>query len=158
MMAEPGVHPDTVWIMVSVRRAVPGDLERLLRLHAAFCAADGHDYSLDAARRAFVPLLESDDIGMVWVADTPEGDGYLVVTWGWSIESGGRDALLDEVYADPRDAGIGSALVEATLESLSERRVSRVFLETEGDNEAARRLYARFGFAVEPSVWMSREL
>lgn len=145
-------------MMVSVRRAAPADLERLLRLHAAFCAADGHDYSLDAARRAFLPLLESDDIGIVWIADTPAGDGYLVVTWGWSIESGGRDALLDEVYAEPRDAGIGSALVEAALESLGERGVGRVFLETEEGNEAARRLYARFGFAVEPSVWMSREL
>lgn len=24
--------------------------------------------------------------------------GYAIVTWGYSLESGGREALLDEIY------------------------------------------------------------
>jgi GNAT superfamily N-acetyltransferase len=44
--------------------------------------------------------------------------GYLVITWGWGIESGGREALIDEIYVTPeyRGQGLASALIYASLE------------------------------------------
>jgi GNAT superfamily N-acetyltransferase len=142
-----------------IRRAVSDDLDRLVGMHARFCAADGHDFDEEKARQALAPLLDDDRTGLVWLAEDDDGEGYAVVTWGWSVESGGPDALLDEIYADPAGRGIGAALLEAILAELSARgSVSRIFLETEQGNEAARRLYRRHGFEQEPSVWMSREI
>ena len=34
--------------------------------------------------------------------------------------------------------------------------MARVFLETESSNERVHALYARLGFVVDDSVWMSR--
>lgn len=145
--------------MLTIRRAGATDVDRLIAMHREFCRADAHHFNEGAARRALRPLLADDLLGMVWMAEGDAGGGYAVVTWGWSVESGGRDALLDEIYAEPRDAGIGSGLLVAVLAALEERGdVSRIFLETEAQNVAARRLYARHGFVVEPSVWMSRPL
>lgn len=142
-----------------IRRAVPDDLDRLIGLHSRFCAADGHDFDEERAREALTPLLDDDRRGLVWLAEGDEGEGYAVVTWGWSVESGGPDALLDEIYAEPAGRGIGAALLEEIVSELAARgSVSRIFLETEQGNEAARRLYRRHGFEVEPSVWMSREI
>lgn len=108
---------------------------------------------------ALGPLLEDDRFGEVWVVGGEEGlDGYAVVTWSYSIESGGRDALLDEVYARHRGSGIGSALLERVIASARDRSMSLLFLETERYNEAARRLYRRHGFVDEDSVWMSLDL
>ena len=76
----------------------------------------------------------------------------------WSIESGGRDALLDEIYVSRRDVGIGSAAVEAILADCRARRLPRIFLETETANDGARRLFLRHGFVIEESIWLSREL
>lgn len=144
---------------MQIRLAGPGDLDRLLEMHARFCAADDHEFHPEAARTALGPLLFDDRVGLVWVAEGDEGGGYAIVTWGWSVESGGRDALLDEIYTEPPGRGIGAALIEAILAELETRgSVTRIFLETEEGNEGARRLYRRHGFEVEPSVWMSRQL
>lgn len=144
---------------MQIRLAGPADLDRLLEMHARFCAADAHEFDAEAARNALGPLLVDDRIGLVWLAAGDARRGYAIVTWGWSVESGGRDALLDEIYAEPPGRGIGAALIEAILAELEARAsVSRIFLETEERNERARRLYRRLGFEVEPSVWMSREL
>lgn len=84
--------------------------------------------------------------------------GYAVVTWGYAIESGGRDALLDEIYLRDRGLGRGGELLGAILDDCRRRGLSQVFLETESHNERVRGFYARHGFTVDPSVWMSRPL
>ena len=84
--------------------------------------------------------------------------GYAVVTWGWSLEAGGREALLDELYVRDRNQGAGALLLEAAAVGSSAAGAARLFLETEAANEAVRRFYARHGFAAEDSVWMQRPL
>jgi GNAT superfamily N-acetyltransferase len=124
-----------------------------------FCAVDGHDFDEQAVIAGLVPLLEDGAPGEVWVVeDESDLGGYGVVTWGWSLESGGRDALLDELYVRDRGAGAGAALLEAIVAAARARGASRMFLETEEGNIAARRFYARAGFDVEGSVWMQRSL
>ena len=138
---------------MSPRRAVPADLDRLVALHERFCAVDGHPFDPERARRAFAPLLTDDRHGAVWLI----GSGYAVVTWGWSIEAGGAEAVLDEVFVEDRGEGVGTALVEHVLADCRHRGVARVFLETEAHNERVRSLYARLGFRVDDSVWMSHD-
>lgn len=144
--------------MIDIRRAAPADLAAVVDLHARFCEADGHIFSADVATRAFTPLLADDSHGVVWLVDDPSARGYAVVTWGWSIESGGRDALVDEIYAEPTGTGVGRALMERLLADTEERGIRSVFLETEVGNESARRFYRRLGFESEDSVWMTRRL
>ncbi len=131
----------------------------MLVLAQEFAAADGHGFDTERVTSALGPLLEGDRFGEVWVAAGEDQlDGYAVVTWGYSIETGGQDALLDEVYARHRGSGIGSALLEQVIDSARARSMTLLFLETERYNEAARRLYRRYGFVDEESVWMSLDL
>ena len=142
-----------------LRRAVPEDLADLLALAKEYCEADNHLFDEALVRRGFGPLLESDEHGVLWMLTDDEGVcGYAVITWSWSIESGGRDGLLDEIYVNRRNTGLGSRAVEAILADCRARGLPRLFLETETANEGARRLYLRHGFAVEDSIWMTREL
>ena len=140
--------------MVEIRRATSDDLDRLVELHAEFCALDAHPFSPARARAAFGPLLPDDHHGVVWIADRPAG--YAVLTWGWSIEAGGAEAVLDEIYVSARGAGVGSALIEHVVADAERRCLARVFLETELHNERVRGFYARHGFDADDSVWMSR--
>jgi ribosomal protein S18 acetylase RimI-like enzyme len=84
--------------------------------------------------------------------------GYGVLTWSWSIEIGGPEAVLDELYVRTRNRGIGGRLVEALVAAGREHGMRRIFLETERPNEAARRLYERHGFVTDDSIWMARLL
>jgi GNAT superfamily N-acetyltransferase len=140
-----------------IRRAGPGDTTALLPLVEEFCRVDHHPFDPEAVRRALDPLLESDELGVVWliVDDGGRPGGYAVITWGYSLESGGRDALLDEFFVLERGGGRGGAALSEMLADCRRRGMARVFLETEAANAAVRRFYARHGFEVEDSVWMS---
>lgn len=140
-----------------LRRASPDDLDDLLPLVAEFCTIDHHPFDADLVRRALGPLLATDDLGVVWLIGDPPG-GYAVLTWGYSLESGGHDALLDEIYLRERGQGAGSRALQAILDDLRSRGITRIFLETEDHNERVRRFYARNGLVVERSVWMSGSL
>lgn len=144
---------------ITVRRAVTDDLDVLVELAAEYCEADGHDFDEATVRAGFGPLLVGDRMGVVLVAELDGAvDGYGVVTWGWSIEIGGLDVVLDEIYARRRGRGVGSALLRQLEADCRARGVKRIFLETELRNEAARRLYAREGYEADTSIWMSKEL
>ncbi|MEZ5227536.1 MAG: hypothetical protein R2710_12900 [Acidimicrobiales bacterium] len=42
--------------------------------------------------------------------------GYSVVTWGWSLESGGLDCILDEIYVERRRVGSESRLLAYSID------------------------------------------
>jgi GNAT superfamily N-acetyltransferase len=142
------------------RLATPDDLAVVTTLVAEFCAIDHHEFDAVRVQRAMQPLLADDTYGVVWlvVDDHDQPAGYAVVTWGYAIESGGRDALLDEIYVRDREHGRGGELIETILDDCRRRGLSQMFLETESHNERVRAFYARHGFVVDPSIWMSRPL
>ena len=102
------------------------------------------------------PLLEHDEFGAVYLVD--DDQGYVVSTWGYSLESGGREALIDEIYLRQRGRGIGAKVMRALFEDLRGRGIVKMFLETERHNARARTFYARQGFEADDSIWMSRSL
>lgn len=144
---------------IVVRPGVPADLDVLVELAAEYCAADGHEFDEPTVRAGFRPLLDDNRHGIVLVAEVDGGlDGYGVVTWGWSIEVGGLDVVLDELYARTKGHGVGTTLVRHLEAECRARGVKRIFLETELRNGAARRLYEREGYEADTSVWMSKVL
>ena len=62
--------------------------------------------------------------------------------------AGEGEILTVAVLPADRRRGVGEALVAETLRSLLARGVGSVFLEVRESNEAARRLYDRYGFKV----------
>ena len=142
------------------RRAEPADLEALLRLIAEFYEVDHHPFDRAVVEPALLPMLTDDSLAQIWVLDEEPGDltGYVIVTWSWALESGGRDCILDEIFVRDQSRGRGSLLVAHALTEARRLGARAMFLETEAPNDRARRFYARHGFLVEDSVWMSARL
>ena len=148
-------------VVSTISRASPDDLPVLLPLVAGFCELDHHPYDEARVARALGPLLADDAFGQVWLVGDGAGAppiGYAVVTWGYSVESGGREALLDEIFVRDRSRGLGSEALRELLAVCRAQGVRRMFLETEAHNTRVRRFYARHGFTVEDSIWMSADL
>ncbi|SFP77624.1 ribosomal-protein-alanine N-acetyltransferase [Actinomadura madurae] len=78
------------------------------------------------------------------VAADPGGEivGYA----GLAAAGGQADVQTIGVRADRRKHGIGAALLTELLDEAVRRRSESVFLEVRADNDAAHRLYERFGF------------
>jgi GNAT superfamily N-acetyltransferase len=139
-----------------IRRAGPSDLEGLLTLIEEFYEQDRHDYLRSRIVGALGPLLSDDSVGQVWVTSSDNTLlGYAIVTWSYSLESGGRDCILDELFVREQSQGHGSALLAHSILQARNAGARSMFLETESHNTRVRELYARHGFQTEDSVWMS---
>ncbi len=148
--------------MSVIRRAGQDDLDDLVTLVREFYEVDGHELDLDRVLAGLRPLLTDDALGQVWVVVDPEHPGepagYAVLTWGWSLESGGRECLLDEMYVRARGQGLGTRVIIELIEQAGAAGAATMFLETEAHNHRARVFYGKSGFALEDSVWMSLRL
>ncbi len=140
----------------------PEHLDKLVVLCAAFHAEGGIETTNDARRAGLAPLLEGSPYGAVYLIGPPLAPiGYIVVCFGWSVEFGGLDAILDEFYVRPgvRGRGIASEALIALPRALSEGGLRAIHLEVDRDNDAVIRLYRKAGFAPrEKYMFMSRKL
>jgi ribosomal protein S18 acetylase RimI-like enzyme len=86
--------------------------------------------------------------------------GYVVLSLGFSIEHGGRDGFIDDLYLVPaaRGIGIGRALLAFAAAEAETLGIRMLHLEVEPGNERAHRLYRRNGFAESGRRLMSRRL
>lgn len=142
--------------------ATPEDLPKLLPLVAALHEDGG--YKTDAAHQeaAVTPLLEGSPHGAIWLIGPRKAPvGYVVVTFGWSIEFGGLDGIVDELYVRPavRQRGMATEALSALCKALAQNGVKALHLEVDRDNDSARKLYSRCKFeARERYMFMSRVL
>jgi ribosomal protein S18 acetylase RimI-like enzyme len=84
--------------------------------------------------------------------------GYACLYWTYSSVSATDVVLMNDLYVRPeqRGAGVGEALIAATVEIAGERGASHVRWYTEPDNHRAQRLYDRTG--AQRSSWLEYEI
>ncbi len=86
--------------------------------------------------------------------------GYLVLTLGFSIEYGGRDGFIDEIYVAPeaRGQGLGRAALEFAEAQARNLGVLALHLEVNHGNKKAQDLYQAEGFFPSGRLLMSKRL
>ncbi len=133
----------------SLRLARPEDLDRLMSLVTAFHQEAGIVQDSDKRRDALAPLLEGIPHGCVYLIGPGRAPlGYAILTFGWSVEFGGMDGFVDEIYIRPavRNRGIASEVLHDLPKALAEAGLTALHLEVDRGNEAAQKLYLRSGF------------
>ncbi len=130
--------------------ARPKDLERLLPLVETFHSEVGILQEDDARRAAITPLLEGTPLGAIYlIGPTRAPVGYIVITFGWSVELGGVDANVDELFIRPsvRSRGMGGDALTALGGALGDAGVRAFHLKVDETSPQIRRFYERAGFA-----------
>lgn len=148
--------------MTKLFRASAEDLDRVLPMVAAFHEEMGIEQSDEARTRALLPLLEGSPYGEVYLAGPARAPvGYCVITFGWSVEFGGRDGFIDEIYIRKpvRNRGIGSDILRALPALLKDTNLRALHLEVDRDDVPTRALYEKMRFQPRDRyVLMSRRL
>jgi ribosomal protein S18 acetylase RimI-like enzyme len=86
--------------------------------------------------------------------------GYVVLTFGFSLEYGGLDAYVDELFVKPEFRGRGfasQALGFLTLEC-QKLNVVALHLEVDANNHTAKSLYAKLGFESTARELLNKDL
>jgi ribosomal protein S18 acetylase RimI-like enzyme len=139
--------------------AGPGDDAVLLALARAFHAEDNHPLT-EAGEEAFRQLLADSSLGLAFkIVRTDRVVGYAALCFGFSIEWGGRDAFLDDLYIHPPQRGrnLGQQTIVQLIAAAHQAGCAALHLEVTADNRA-QRLYRRLGFADRGSTFLTRRL
>ncbi len=127
------------------------DLDPLMRLVAAFHDEEGIAQSDTKREAALRPILEGSPHGAAYLIGPKRAPiGYVIVTFTWSLEFGGLDALIDELFVRPRvrGRGIGTEVILSLSRALAGAGVHALHLEVDRENTTAHRLYERAGFVT----------
>ncbi len=146
--------------MIEVEIAAPSAARILLDLMEQFYAEERYPFERERARAALEPFLSDPKLGRTWLfKDGEVAVGYFVLTLGWSLEYGGRDAFVDELFVSPshRGRGLGRRALEVIEEACRELGVQALHLEVEKENAAAE-LYRKSGFEEHHRRLMSKRI
>jgi len=145
--------------MVEVEIAAAPAAPAVLDLMERFYAEDRYPFDREKARAALEPFLADPALGRAWLfKDGGAAVGYFVLTLGWSLEYGGRDAFVDELFVSPshRGRGLGRRALEVIDEACRELGVHALHLEVEKNNVRAAELYRKRGFEDHDRRLMTR--
>lgn len=139
--------------------AGPSDETTLLGLARAFYTEDGDALSRPS-EQAVSRLLRDRSLGLAFkIVRQDRVVGYAVLCFGFSIEWGGRDAFVDDLYVEPgeRGRGLGKHTIEHLVAAARRAGCAALHLEVKSGNRA-QGLYRRLGFADRGSTFLTRTL
>ena len=110
----------------------------------------GDDPPFDAASEAAVMVLaRGSPFGRAWLVMLDNKPvGYVVVTLGFSLEYGGHDGFVDDLYlvSEVRGRGLGRELTQFAINEAAKLGIRTLHLEVEAGNDRASALYRKAGF------------
>jgi len=129
--------------------ATEDHVDTLLPLMREYYDFDGIRFDEAKARRALTGFLQSDQFGKAWIVEQgSDTAGYIVITYDYGLESGGREAFIDELYLREafRGLGIGRKTIEFVERYCTANGIGALLLGVEPDNTAAQAFYRKVGF------------
>ncbi len=152
----PNSNPD-----LSVAVVKEQEVERLLDFVEKYFALDHIDFQRESSRTALLKLIANPVYGIaLFFKIEAEIVGYGVLAFSFDHEFGGRVAFVTDFFFDEpwRGKGLGSkalAIMEKICEGLG---VLSIELHILKENEAARRFYAKNGFAALDRIPMAKSV
>lgn len=143
----------------SFRMATEADVDVLSPLMQAYYAFDHHPFDPQKARDALTGLLRDPALGLVWLICAGETEvGYIVLTFGYSLELLGRDAFIDEFFLGEghRGRGWGRKTMEFVERAARDLGVHAIHLEVTRHNQGAQQFYPKLGFTDRGHHLMSK--
>jgi ribosomal protein S18 acetylase RimI-like enzyme len=132
-----------------IRLAHTNDIGQILTIMEDFYALSEYPFDKTAAEENLKIFLTDENLGRIWLLTNEEQVvGYLILTFGFSFEYRGRDAIIDEFYIVEklRGLGHGKQMLAFLKQEAIALNIKALHLEVERDNDRAIRLYTNKGF------------
>jgi ribosomal protein S18 acetylase RimI-like enzyme len=147
----------------SIREATAADLDSIVALRRQLVEGDPNPVLMDAltGREGVLELLGDSSIGKLWIGfDGPAIVGYILLTFSFSLEFGGRNAFIDELVVDRRfrGNGFGESLLAFAEDRARQAGIKAIHLEVTPSNLAAVALYRKRDYREHARLLMTRWL
>lgn len=149
-------------ILLTYRTATLDDIDILLGLMGGLHREDPWSVPFveEEVRATIAELLQSPTLGRAFLIYRNElCIGYLVLSFDFSLEYGGKNAWIDELFilAEFRGRGIGAKVLEFAAQTARELGARVLHLEVNRGNPAIN-LYRRCGFEDHDRYLLSKWL
>ena len=127
------------------------DLPVVIAMMEAFYAIDNYPIDANVSRGLLHEFLENESLGRGWIIlKDNEPVGYVIMTFVFSFEYKGRIAFLDELFisSNARGLGFGKQALDFVTEQARALSVKIIYLEIEGHNTIAQKLYLSKGYEI----------
>ena len=144
--------------MTKFQLVTPAETDELCDAVRRYYAEDGISFDPGLVRPSLGCLLADPALGRAYflVNDADSRAGYVVFTFGFDHEAGGRLATVTDLFVEPdcRRRGHGRAALNFVTETCRALGVRGLELQVEAHNTAGRTLYRKFGFRAHDRIPM----
>ena len=119
------------------------DSSSITQMMQDFYAIDNYPIDVEVAKNLFQEFISNEHLGKSWlIYSENEIVGYIILTYIFSFEYGGKIAFLDELFIKEtaRGKGIGKEAIQFIQREVPKLSLKLLYLEVEPHNENAQKL------------------
>lgn len=147
---------------MTIRKLQKTDFDTVLSMMVVFYASDAllvHPSEAVLRKTLTDALADTPYLEAYGFEEAGVLTGYGMVAMSYSTEAGGLCAWIEDIYIEPehRGKGYGTRFLAFVKERYG-RRVARIRLEAEPENERAMAVYSKAGFEILGYTQLVKEL
>ena len=127
------------------------DISIITQMMQDFYAIDNYPMDVEVAKTLFQEFISNEHLGKSWlIYSENEIVGYIILTFIFSFEYGGKIAFLDELFIKEtaRGKGFGKEAIQFIQREVPKLSLKLLYLEVEPHNENAQKLYLAHDFEL----------
>lgn len=127
------------------------DISIITQMMQDFYAIDNYPMDVEVTKTLFQEFISNEHLGKSWlIYSENEIVGYIILTFIFSFEYGGKIAFLDELFIKEtaRGKGFGKEAIQFIQQEVPKLSLKLLYLEVEPHNENAQKLYLAHDFEL----------
>ncbi len=127
------------------------DIEIITQMMRDFYAIDNYPIDVEVTKTLFQEFIFNEHVGKSWlIYSENEIVGYIILTFIFSFEYGGKIAFVDELFIKEtaRGKGFGKEAIQFIQQEVPKLSLKLLYLEVEPHNENAQKLYLAHDFEL----------
>ena len=127
------------------------DISIITQMMQDFYAIDNYPMDVEVAKTLFQEFISNEHLGKSWlIYSENEIVGYIILTFIFSFEYGGKIAFVDELFIKEtaRGKGFGKEAIQFIQQEVHKLKLKLLYLEVEPHNENAQKLYLAHDFEL----------
>ena len=135
--------------MINFKPLEIADISIITQMMEDFYAIDNYPMDIEVAKTLFQEFITHEHLGKSWlIYSENEIVGYIILTFIFSFEYGGKIAFVDELFIKEtaRGKGIGKEAIQFIQREVPKLSLKLLYLEVEPHNENAQKLYLAHDF------------
>ena len=127
------------------------DISIITQMMQDFYAIDNYPMDFEVAKTLFQEFISNEHLGKSWLIYSENKIvGYIILTFIFSFEYGGKIAFVDELFIKEtaRGKGFGKEAIQFIQQEVPKLSLKLLYLEVEPHNENAQKLYLAHDFEL----------